>query len=77
MAHCNLASHRGRDNKREVGPDIGQINNLMETGLDGQKAVRPGGFHQQAINFTISDLHSAGQRVRGEILRGPNAGTGE
>ena len=45
-----------------MGLDIGQINNLMETGLDGQKAVRPG-FHQ-AINFTISDLHSAGQRGR-------------
>ena len=53
----------------EVGLDIGQINNLMETGLDGQKAVRPG-FHQQAINFTISDLHSAGQRVEEKFCRG-------
>ena len=52
-----------------MGLDIGQINNLMETGLDGQKAVRPG-FHQQAINFTISDLHSAGQRVEEKFCGG-------
>ena len=51
-----------------MGLDIAEINNLMETGLRGQKAVRPA-FHQ-AIDFTIPDLHSAGQNGRGEILLG-------
>ena len=46
-----------------MGLDIAEINNLMET-------VRPA-FHQ-AIDFTIPDLHSAGQNGRGEILLGSN-----
>ena len=76
MAHCNLASHRGGTIKGswEVGLDIGQINNLMETGLDGQKPSAQVFIRQLISQFLICTQPDKGG---GEILRGLNAKVGE